>query len=59
MGYAMLVGWLKWAKLKPADVFVVEPNEALRARAAALGCAVAADAGDIPSLPPPPLLSLP
>jgi pyrroline-5-carboxylate reductase len=53
MGYAILVGWLKSAKLKPADVFVVEPNEALRARAAALGCAVAADAGDIPSASTP------
>ena len=61
MGYAVSaravgggsVGWLKSAKLKPADVFVVEPNEALRARAAALGCAVAADAGDIPSASTP------
>jgi len=47
MGYAMLSGWIGSGKLAAADVLVVEPNEDLRARAAALGCHVAASAGDI------------
>lgn len=47
MGYAMLAGWLKAGKLPPADVFVVEPNEDLRHRAAALGCQTAASADGI------------
>ncbi len=47
MGYAMLSGWVGSGRLPAADVFVVEPNEDLRARAARLGCAVAASAGDI------------
>jgi pyrroline-5-carboxylate reductase len=37
MGYAMLSGWLKSGRLAAADVWVVEPNEALRQRAAELG----------------------
>ena len=45
MGYAMLSGWIGSGKLAAADVFVVEPNEDLRARAAALGCATGAGAG--------------
>jgi pyrroline-5-carboxylate reductase len=47
MGYAMLSGWIGSGKLAAADVFVVEPNEDLRARAAALGCLVGAGAADI------------
>ena len=37
MGFAMLQGWLASGALPPADVHVVEPAEALRERAAALG----------------------
>ncbi len=48
MGFAMLQGWLKSGRLKPGDVFVVEPNQALRERAAALGAHTFADAGDLP-----------
>ncbi|TIU43234.1 MAG: pyrroline-5-carboxylate reductase, partial [Mesorhizobium sp.] len=33
MGYAMLSGWLRSAKLEPSAVFVVEPNAELRQRA--------------------------
>jgi pyrroline-5-carboxylate reductase len=47
MGYAMLAGWLKSGRLKPAETFVVEPNEELRARAEKLGSAASADASDI------------
>ncbi len=47
MGYAMLAGWLKSGRLKPAETFVVEPNEELRARAQKLGSAVGADASAI------------
>ncbi len=39
MGFAMLSGWLSSGKLQPAEVTVIEPNEALRERAAALGVA--------------------
>jgi pyrroline-5-carboxylate reductase len=46
MGYAMLSGWVK-DKLAAEDVLVVEPNENLRARAATLGCHVAADSSAI------------
>ena len=49
MGYAMLSGWLKSAKLAPAEVFVVEPNAELRERAAKLGALTAADAADLPA----------
>jgi pyrroline-5-carboxylate reductase len=46
MGYAMLRGWVAAGALEPADVAVVEPGEALRARAAELGVrAVAAPDG--------------
>jgi pyrroline-5-carboxylate reductase len=44
MGFAMLKGWLDTGAASPADVAVVEPNEALGARAAALGVATAPDA---------------
>ena len=47
MGYAMLAGWVKSGKLKAAEVLVVEPADALRARAEALGCPAVADAADI------------
>jgi pyrroline-5-carboxylate reductase len=47
MGRAMLEGWLATGRLAAAEVLVVEPAEALRDRAAALGVAVAADAGEI------------
>jgi pyrroline-5-carboxylate reductase len=49
MGYAMLSGWLKSGRLKAADVFVVEPNTDLRARAEALGCETGDSAGSIPA----------
>lgn len=45
MGYAMLGGWLKSGKLKPDEVLVVEPNEALRQRAQDLGGLAVSDAG--------------
>ncbi len=48
MGHAMLSGWLKSGKLNPHEVFVVEPNEALRARAEELGAATAPDASALP-----------
>lgn len=47
MGFAMLSGWLSSGRLQPADVGVVEPNEALGQRAAALGAKVAARAGGL------------
>jgi len=49
MGYAMLSGWLKSARLEPQAVFVVEPNAELRQRAEHLGCRVSADAAAIPA----------
>lgn len=58
MGYAMLAGWLKSGRLKPAETFVVEPNAALRARAQKLGSAVGADASDIPAGTSPKLVVL-
>ncbi|EBV3599738.1 pyrroline-5-carboxylate reductase, partial [Salmonella enterica subsp. enterica serovar Virchow] len=48
MGYAMLAGWLKGGKLKPGEVAVVEPTDALRERAAKLGVTAVADAGALP-----------
>lgn len=47
MGYAMLAGWLKAGQLAAGEVFVVEPADALRARAADLGVKVAARADAI------------
>ncbi len=49
MGHAMLSGWLASGKLQPADVAVVEPHDALCARAAKAG---AAAYGDVAELPP-------
>lgn len=45
MGFAMLSGWLASGKLKADDVTVIEPNDALRERAAALGVATLAARG--------------
>lgn len=47
MGRAMLEGWLAAGKLTPAEVLVVEPLEALRARAQALGVRAVADAAQL------------
>ena len=58
MGYAMLAGWLKSGRLAATDVFVVEPNDELRARAAALGVATGAGAENMPEDAPPRLVIL-
>ncbi len=47
MGHAMLAGWLKTGRMAPADVTVVEPSDALRQRAAELGCEAVAAADDL------------
>ena len=47
MGHAMLEGWLRTGRLKSADVTVVEPADALRNRAADLGCNVVAAAENL------------
>jgi pyrroline-5-carboxylate reductase len=47
MGYAMLTGWLKSGKLAASETLVVEPNPALRDRAARLGVTIAAGADEI------------
>jgi len=49
MGHAMLAGWLNSGRLTAAETFVVEPNEALRARAAGLDVGVGADASALPA----------
>ncbi|MCB1382219.1 MAG: pyrroline-5-carboxylate reductase [Notoacmeibacter sp.] len=48
MGYAMLSAWLDSGKLAPGDCHVVEPSDALRARASGRGVHAHAGAGDIP-----------
>lgn len=48
MGFAMLAGWLKGGKLDPKQAAVVEPTDALRERAAALGVTAVADASALP-----------
>ena len=48
MGFAMLSGWLTARKIANDEVFVVEPNDDLRGRAAKLGCQVAAGPQAIP-----------
>ncbi|WP_442579077.1 pyrroline-5-carboxylate reductase [Mesorhizobium sp. ASY16-5R] len=58
MGYAMLAGWLKSGRLAAADVFVVEPNAELRARAAALGVPAGAGTEDLPADAAPRLVIL-
>jgi pyrroline-5-carboxylate reductase len=47
MGYAMLQGWIGSGALTPENVIVVEPNEALRARAQSLGVSIAADVSEL------------
>lgn len=47
MGYAMLKGWLSAGRLASGDVTAVEPNEALKARAASHGVTVAASAAEL------------
>ncbi|RFC67084.1 MULTISPECIES: pyrroline-5-carboxylate reductase [Mesorhizobium] len=49
MGFAMLSGWLKSGKLKSSEVFVVEPNDALRDRAAGLNVATGSSSQDLPA----------
>jgi pyrroline-5-carboxylate reductase len=58
MGYAMLSGWLKSGRLAPEDVWVVEPNEALRERAARTGCHTAGDGAALPASLVPALVVL-
>lgn len=47
MGFAMLKGWLDAGALKPQDIYVVEPADALRQRAEALGVHTVTDAGQL------------
>ncbi|QKV19306.1 pyrroline-5-carboxylate reductase [Oricola thermophila] len=47
MGFAMLQGWLQSGTLDAGDVTVVEPNAALRERAAGLGVATASDSSGL------------
>ena len=47
MGRAMLEGWIGSGRLAVREALVVEPAEALRARAAALGVTAVADATEI------------
>jgi pyrroline-5-carboxylate reductase len=58
MGYAMLAGWLKSGRLAATEVFVVEPNAELRARAAALGVRAGAGPEDLPADAAPRLVIL-
>jgi pyrroline-5-carboxylate reductase len=58
MGHAMLDGWLRSGRLMPGEVFVVEPNEALRDRAYRLGVGTAASAGELPADMDPTLVIL-
>ena len=51
MGFAMLQGWLASGALSPNEVQVVEPAEALRARAAALGVNAVASAREVSAVP--------
>ena len=52
MGFAMLTGWLESGRLSAAEVWVVEPDAALRSRAAGLGVKAVADAGAIRAAAP-------
>src|SRR4051812_13103644 len=52
MGFAMLTGWLESGRLLAAEVWVVEPDAALRSRAAGLGVKAVADAGAIAAAAP-------
>jgi pyrroline-5-carboxylate reductase len=48
MGFAMLTGWLDGGVLKPDHVYVVEPDDALRKRAAGLDVHALPDAEGLP-----------
>jgi pyrroline-5-carboxylate reductase len=48
MGFAMLSGWLNAGKLAASEIAIVEPNAALRDRAAALGVAAFQGVLDLP-----------
>jgi pyrroline-5-carboxylate reductase len=56
MGFAMMRGWL--ASENAPKVTVVEPNDELRARAAAAGATALADSSDIPANAAPDLIIL-
>lgn len=56
MGFAMLKGWLAAGILAPGDVSVVEPNEALRKRAADAGVEALDDADGLDKNPAPDLI---
>jgi pyrroline-5-carboxylate reductase len=58
MGFAMLSGWLKTGMLKPGEVVVVEPGEALRRRVSDLKVEAVADAADLPDELAPELVLL-
>lgn len=58
MGHAMLAGWLKAGPLAPDETLVVEPNDALRARAEQLGVHVAAGSDAVPADAAPTLIVL-
>lgn len=49
MGFALLKGWIAAGAAEPAAVSVVEPNDVLRQRAAALGVGACADATELPA----------
>lgn len=51
MGFAMLSGWIGSGRLAAANVTVVEPNDALRDRAAQLGVEVAQSAAAVSIAP--------
>ncbi|MCI5078401.1 pyrroline-5-carboxylate reductase [Oricola sp.] len=58
MGFAMLEGWLASKALAASDAFVVEPNETLRTRAAALGVTTVAAAEELPETLSPAMVVL-
>ena len=49
MGFAMLKGWIDGKVLAPHDVYVVEPNAELRARATDLGAHAVSSVLDLPA----------
>lgn len=49
MGFAMLKGWIASGALQPGDVYVVEPNDALRQRAADAGVHALATEAELPA----------
>lgn len=58
MGFAMLSGWIASGSLDPSHIAVVEPDKALRERAADLGVSVFSDAGEVPERLTPRLVIL-